>query len=169
MISAEEDESELCIETTWDKMCRKLPKKTSPGPDGIAYEVFIYGNTHLIQSTCRMFNIIWRAEEVLGQWKRSNIKTIYKVLTSYWNLANWNSVSWILAKWKDTVPGDIRQLSPISATTVAGNGGYSFGNGPTKHRIGRIDPILYTIFHFFLSFSLFLFFLSPSNPVKSGN
>ena len=92
MKSAEEDETELCNETTCAEMCRKLPKKTSPGPDGISYEVFMYGTTHLIQSVCRMFNIIWRAEEVLEQWKRSNIKTIYKGKGSKEDLSNYRVI-----------------------------------------------------------------------------
>jgi len=66
MKSAEEDDSELCNETTCNEMCRKLQKKTSPGPDGIPYEVSKYCNTHLIKSICRMF--LWRAEEAPEQW-----------------------------------------------------------------------------------------------------
>jgi len=89
MKSAKDDESELCNETTCAEICRKLPKKTS-GPDGIPYEVFIYGTTHLIQ--CRMFNIIWRTKEVPEQWKRSNIKSIYKGKGSKEDLTNYRGI-----------------------------------------------------------------------------
>jgi len=39
-----------------------------------------------------MFNVIWRAEEVPEQWKRSNIKVIHKGKRSKEDLSNYRGI-----------------------------------------------------------------------------
>jgi len=73
-----EEDQQLCDETDCAEMYRKLPKKTSPGPDGIPYEAFIHAGRDLIDSTVRMFNTIWKTETIPKQWSKSYIKVIYK-------------------------------------------------------------------------------------------
>jgi len=73
-------------------MCRKLPKKTSPGPDGIPYEAFIHAGRDLTDSMMRMFNTIWKTETIPEQWTKSYIKVIYKEKGAKEDLQNYRGI-----------------------------------------------------------------------------
>jgi len=87
-----EEDQQLCDETDCAEMYRKLPKKTSPGPDGIPYEAFIYAGRDLIDSTVRMFNTIWKTETISKQWSKSYIKVIYKGKGAKEDLQNYRGI-----------------------------------------------------------------------------
>jgi len=67
MPATQPEEQQICDETDCIRIYKHLPKNTSPGPNGIPYEAFIYAGKDLIESTQRMFNIIWQMEEIPDQ------------------------------------------------------------------------------------------------------
>ena len=69
MTATQPEEQQICDETDCIKIYQHLPKKTSPSPDGIPYEAFMYAGKDLIESTQRMFNKIWQMEKIPDQWK----------------------------------------------------------------------------------------------------
>jgi len=92
MTATQPEEQQICDETDCVRIYKHLTKKTSPGPDGIPYEAFMYAGKDLIESMQRMFNIIWQMEEILDQWKRYDIKVIYKNKGSKEDLANYRGI-----------------------------------------------------------------------------
>ena len=92
MTVTQPEEQQIRDETDCAKVYNELPKKTSPGPDGIPYEAFIHAGKDLIESTQRMFNIIWQMEVIPEQWQRSDIKVIYKSEGSKEDLANYRGI-----------------------------------------------------------------------------
>jgi len=92
MTATQPEEQQICDETDCVRIYKHLPKKTSPGPDGIPYEAFTYAGKHLIESTQKMFNINWQTEEIPDQWKRSDIKVTYKNKGSKEDLANYRGI-----------------------------------------------------------------------------
>ena len=90
-----EEDQQICDETDCAEMYRKLPKKTSPGPDSISYEAFIHAGRDLIDlidSTMRMFNTIWKTETIPEQWTKSYMKVIYKGKEAKEDLQNYRSI-----------------------------------------------------------------------------
>jgi len=52
----------------------------------------MYAGKDLIESMLKMFIIIWQMEEIPDQWKRSDIKVIYKNKGSKEDLANYRGI-----------------------------------------------------------------------------
>jgi len=88
----EENEDELCDMEDCLEVCRKLPKRKSPGPDMLQYEIFIHAGSDMIDSTTRMMNLIWKTEQIPHQWRLSNIKVIYKGQGTKEDLANYRGI-----------------------------------------------------------------------------
>ena len=92
MHKTEKEDEQLCEESECIELCKKIQKKKCPGPDGISYEAFIYAGKDMVQSTTRMLNTIWKTEEIPDQWKRSDIKPIYKGKGTKQDLANYRGI-----------------------------------------------------------------------------
>jgi len=88
----EEKEDRLCDIEDCIEVCRKLPKRKSPGPDMLPYEMFIHAGSGMIEATKRMMNIIWKTEYIPHQWRLSDIKVIYKGQGTKEDLANYRGI-----------------------------------------------------------------------------
>jgi len=58
----------------------------------LQYEVFTHVGRDMIEATERMMNIIWKTEQILHQWRLSNIKVIYKGQGTREDLANYRGM-----------------------------------------------------------------------------
>ena len=64
----------ICKEVSWEEVVEVLKclwRGNAPGPDGILYEMVMYGGGRLVEEMLQLMNLVLRSEFPPADWKRS--------------------------------------------------------------------------------------------------